>query len=150
MATSYHRHEVVGRAQCRHCYQVHSQQRAKGPHAPPPHTHTQKKKCLTSLSISCMMHSAQNHTQKLYTTVWQPRLVVHPSPCPTGYVRLLFTAYCSVGFKGEVHNFYTTSWLLEFEALSRMVEVRGSCDKPFKRYSRLKNLLCERPPGTNS
>ena len=51
---------------------------------------------------------------------------------------------------GEVHNFYKTSWYVEFEALSRMVKMRGSCDKPFKRYSRLKNLLCERPQGTNS
>ena len=53
-------------------------------------------------------------------------------------------------FKGEVHDFYKTSRFVEFEALSRMVKVRGSCDKPFKRYSRLKNLLCERPQGTNS
>ena len=53
-------------------------------------------------------------------------------------------------FKGEVHDFYKTSWFVEFEALSQMVKVRGSCDKPFKRYSRLKNLLCERPQGTNS
>ena len=40
--------------------------------------------------------------------------------------------------EGEVHDFYKTSWFVEFEALSRMVKVRGSCDKPFKRYSRLK------------
>ena len=52
--------------------------------------------------------------------------------------------------EGEVHDFYKTSWFVEFEALSRMVKVRGSCNKPFKRYSRLKNLLCERPHGTNS
>ena len=52
--------------------------------------------------------------------------------------------------KGEVHDFYKTSWVVEFEALSRMVKVWGSCDKPFKRYSWLKNLLCERPQGTNS
>ena len=31
-----------------------------------------------------------------------------------------------------------------------MVKVRGSCDKPFKRYSWLKNLLCERLQGTSS
>ena len=43
--------------------------------------------------------------------------------------------------KGEVHDFYKTSWFVVFEALSRMVKVRGSCDKPFKMYSRLKNLL---------
>ena len=41
-------------------------------------------------------------------------------------------------FKGEVHDFYKTSWFVEFEALSRMVKVRGSCDKPVKGYSRLK------------
>ena len=52
--------------------------------------------------------------------------------------------------KGEVHDFYKTSWFVEFEVLNQMVKVRGSCDKPFKRYSRLKNLLCERPQGTNS
>ena len=34
--------------------------------------------------------------------------------------------------EGEVHDFYKTSWFVEFEALSRMVKVRGSCDKPFK------------------
>ena len=44
-------------------------------------------------------------------------------------------------FKGEAQDFYKTSWFVEFEALSRMVKVRGSCDKPFNRYSRLKNLL---------
>ena len=43
--------------------------------------------------------------------------------------------------KGEVHDFYKTSWFVELEALSRMVKVRGSCDKPFKGYLRLKNLL---------
>ena len=41
-------------------------------------------------------------------------------------------------FNGEVHNFYKTSWFVEFKALSRMVKVRGLCDKLFKRYSRLK------------
>ena len=40
--------------------------------------------------------------------------------------------------KGEVHDFYKTSWFVEFEALSQMVKVRGSCNKPFKRYSQLK------------
>ena len=50
--------------------------------------------------------------------------------------------------KREVHDFYKTSWFVEFEVLSRMVNVRGSYDKPFKRYSRLKNLLCECPQGT--
>ena len=38
--------------------------------------------------------------------------------------------------KGEVHDFYKTSWFKEFEALSRMMEVRGSCAKPFKRLQR--------------
>ena len=42
---------------------------------------------------------------------------------------------------GEIHDFYKTSWFVEFEALSRMVKVRGSCDKPFKRNSRLKNYF---------
>ena len=41
-------------------------------------------------------------------------------------------------FKEEVHDFYKTSWFIEFEALGRMLEIRGLCDKPFKRYSRLK------------
>ena len=51
--------------------------------------------------------------------------------------------------KGEIPDFYKTSWFREFEALSRMVKVRGSCDKPFKRYSRLKKKLTfERPHGT--
>ena len=53
-------------------------------------------------------------------------------------------------FKGEVHDFYKTSWFIEFEALSRMVKVRGTCDKPFKRYSRLKKLTFERLQGTDS
>ena len=52
-------------------------------------------------------------------------------------------------FEGEVHDFYKTLWFVEFKALSLMVKVWGSCDKPFKRYSRLKNLLCEHPQGTN-
>ena len=43
--------------------------------------------------------------------------------------------------EGEVNDFYKTSWFVEFEALSRMVKVRGSCDKPFKRHPRLKSLL---------
>ena len=37
--------------------------------------------------------------------------------------------------KGEVHDFYKTSWFIEFEALSRMGKVQGSCDMPIKRYS---------------
>ena len=48
--------------------------------------------------------------------------------------------------KGEVHDYYK-AWFVEFEALSRMVKVRGSCDKPFKRYLRLKNLLLWAPSG---
>ena len=47
--------------------------------------------------------------------------------------------------KGEVHDFYKTSWFVEFEALSRMVKARGSCDKPFKRYSRLKLTMGPAP-----
>ena len=40
--------------------------------------------------------------------------------------------------KGEVHEFYRTSWFVEFEALSQMLKLLDSCDKPFKRYSRSK------------
>ena len=57
---------------------------------------------------------------------------------------------CTCTVKGEVHDFYKTSWFVEFEALSRMVKVQGSCDKPLNRYSRLKNLPCERPQGIRS
>ena len=57
------------------------------------------------------------------------------------------TLYCMLctPLKGEVHDFYKISWFVEFEALSRMVKVRGSCDKPFKRYSRLKWTLGPAP-----
>ena len=40
------------------------------------------------------------------------------------------------GLKGKFMIFTKTSWIVEFEALSRMVKVRGSCDKPLKRYFR--------------
>ena len=47
--------------------------------------------------------------------------------------------------EGDVYDIYKTSWFIMFEALSWMVMVRGSCDKPFKTYSRLENFLCEHP-----
>ena len=37
--------------------------------------------------------------------------------------------------KEEVHDFYKTSWFIEFETLSRIRKVQGSCDMPLKRYS---------------
>ena len=49
---------------------------------------------------------------------------------------------------GEVRDFYKTSWSIEFEALSRMVKVRGSWDKPFKRFRDRKKLTFEHPQGT--
>ena len=36
--------------------------------------------------------------------------------------------------KGEVHSKMKVSYLVEFGTLSRMVKVRGACDKPFWVY----------------
>ena len=44
-------------------------------------------------------------------------------------------------FKGEVHTKMKVSYLVVFGALSRMVKVRGACDKPLwvcKRLSKLR------------
>ena len=45
--------------------------------------------------------------------------------------------------KGEVHPKMITSYLVVFGALSRMVEVRGACDKPF--WKRLNNCAAPVP-----
>ena len=47
--------------------------------------------------------------------------------------------------KGEVHPKMITSYLLVFWALSRMVKVRGACDKPFWMYKRLNNCAAPTP-----
>ena len=46
--------------------------------------------------------------------------------------------------KGEVHDFYKPSWFVEFEAPSWMVKVRGSCDKPFKRFITRRHVPCNK------
>ena len=47
------------------------------------------------------------------------------------HLLILLCLFIWGAIKGEVHGFYKTSWFVEFEALSRMVKVQGSCDKPF-------------------
>ena len=42
--------------------------------------------------------------------------------------------------KGEVHPKMITSYLVVFGALSRMVKVRGACDKLFWIYKQLSNF----------
>ena len=46
----------------------------------------------------------------------------------------------SMNFKGEVHPKIKVSYLVVFGVLSRMVKVRGACDKPFWVYKRLDKL----------
>ena len=47
--------------------------------------------------------------------------------------------------KGEVHPKMITSNLVVFRALSRMVKVRGACEKPFRIYERLNNCTAPAP-----
>ena len=47
--------------------------------------------------------------------------------------------------KGEVHSKMVTSYLVVFGALSRMVKVRGACDRPFWIYKRLNNYAVPAP-----
>ena len=47
--------------------------------------------------------------------------------------------------KGEVHSKMVTSYLVVFGALSRMVKVRGACDRPFWIYKRLNNYAVPTP-----
>ena len=47
--------------------------------------------------------------------------------------------------EGEVHPKMITSNLVVFRALSRMVKVRGACDKPFRIYERLNNCTAPAP-----
>ena len=47
--------------------------------------------------------------------------------------------------KGEVHPKMITSYLVVFGAVSRMVKVRGACDKPFWIYKRLNDCAAPAP-----
>ena len=49
--------------------------------------------------------------------------------------------------KGEDHPKMITSYLVVFGALSRMVKVRGACDKPFWIYKPLNNCAAPAPAG---
>ena len=62
---------------------------------------------------------------------------------------LCATSVCTLSLpsKGEVHSKMKTSYLIVFRALSRMVKVRGACDKLFWIYRRLNN--CATPTSDN-
>ena len=51
----------------------------------------------------------------------------------------------SFPFKGKVHPKMITSYLVVFRAVSRMVKVRGACDKPLWIYKRLNNCAAPVP-----
>ena len=59
-------------------------------------------------------------------------LWIGQSPCYICCVPTVIAVDVDQHLEGEVHDFCKTSWFVEFKALSRLVKVRGSCDKPFK------------------
>ena len=58
---------------------------------------------------------------------------------------VLLQSIFDFGFNGEVHPKMITSNLVVFKALSRMVKVRGACDKPFWIYIYKRLNTCAAP-----